>query len=168
LVTYTGEGHGQLLVSTCVTDIEAATLADLEPPDAGTTCEPDPDVPRPDWWDDLPVPDGVSEPFDSAEVNSILGLGPTLAYSELRTTSAASGDVLDAYDAALEDAGFLVAGRQQPIDGVDQAVYLPLDGDVLSVLAIGADSMGSPDLEGLADVVPAGQTLVVLLALPAE
>ena len=58
MVTYTGEGHGQLLVSTCVTDIEGALLADLTLPEADTVCEPDPVVDEPDWWDALPVPDG--------------------------------------------------------------------------------------------------------------
>ncbi|MGD9998812.1 MAG: alpha/beta fold hydrolase [Ilumatobacteraceae bacterium] len=168
LLTYTGEGHGQMLVSSCVTDIEAAVLVDLDLPDEGATCDPDPDIPRPGWWDDLPVPDGVGEIYASAEVNGILGLAPTFAYSELRTSSLAPDDVLDAYDDALEDAGFLVGGRQEPIDGVNQAVYLQSDGEVFSVLAIGHDSMDSPDLEGLADAVPAGQTLIVLLTLPSD
>jgi pimeloyl-ACP methyl ester carboxylesterase len=41
LVTFDGEGHGQLLASTCVSDIEGALLADLTLPQADTVCEPD-------------------------------------------------------------------------------------------------------------------------------
>ena len=66
MVTFTGEGHGQLLVSTCVTDIEGAVLADLKLPDPNTTCDPNPVVPKPDWWDTLPVPDGMSDVADLA------------------------------------------------------------------------------------------------------
>ena len=46
LVTFTGEGHGQVLVNTCVTDVEASLLADLKLPDPGTVCDPDPPVER--------------------------------------------------------------------------------------------------------------------------
>jgi pimeloyl-ACP methyl ester carboxylesterase len=166
LVTYTGEGHGFLLASDCVTEIEAATLVDGDVPDDGTVCDPDPEMERPDWWDDLPVPDGVSDVFDSPEINSLLGLGPTLAYSELRTSALDTTGVLDAYDASLESAGFQVGGRQEPIPGIVQGVYLEESGELFSVLVIGPDGMEEPDLEGLAELVPEGQTLVVLLALP--
>jgi hypothetical protein len=166
LVKYTGEGHGFLLSSTCVTDIEASVLADLELPDAGTVCDPDPEVPKPDWWDGLPVPDGVSDVLVSPEVNALLGLGPTLAYSELRTSAAPPDDVLDAYDDALGASGFQSAGRQEPLEGVHQAIYLNDDGEILSVLAVDPASYDSPDLEGLGDLVPPDQTLIVLLSLP--
>lgn len=166
LVEYTGEGHGFLLTSTCVTEIEATVLVDGDVPDDGTVCEPDPDVERPDWWDDLPVPDGVGVEFDAPEITSLLGLSPTSAYSELRTTSLPPDEVLDAYDTSLEDAGFQVGGRQEPIPGIDQAVYLEPGGGLFSVLAIGPDGMTEPDLEGLSELVPEGQTLLVLLTFP--
>ena len=35
LVSYTGEGHGQILSSTCVTDAEALVIRDLRAPAAG-------------------------------------------------------------------------------------------------------------------------------------
>ncbi|MEQ1699122.1 MAG: alpha/beta hydrolase, partial [Ilumatobacteraceae bacterium] len=56
LVTFTGEGHGQLLASTCVTEIEGALLADLTLPDEGTVCDPDAPIAEPDWWSSLPIP----------------------------------------------------------------------------------------------------------------
>jgi hypothetical protein len=44
LLPFNGEGHGQLLASECVTEIEAALLTDLELPDEGIECNPDPKV----------------------------------------------------------------------------------------------------------------------------
>ena len=47
LVTYTGEGHGFVLISRCVTELEATVLVSLELPADGTSCDPDPEVERP-------------------------------------------------------------------------------------------------------------------------
>ncbi|MFN8022246.1 MAG: alpha/beta hydrolase [Acidimicrobiales bacterium] len=164
LLTYTGEGHGQVLNSTCVTDFEAATLVELELPDEGAVCDPDPDVPKPDWWDGLPVPDGVSDVIDSSGINATLGLTPSLAFSESRTSTLTVDQALDAYDAAMEAAGWTVAGRQEPITGVPQAVYFDESGAVFSVLAFGPDAFASPDLDGLDEVADPNVTLLVLLA----
>lgn len=166
LLTFTGEGHGFVLASSCVTEAEAAVLVELELPDDDATCDPDPIVERPDWWDALPVPDGVSNPIESEEIAALLGLAPTLAYSEIRTSTIDPLDVLDAYDAALEQTGFSVAGRQQPIDGIDQAVYFSPEGDLLSVLVIGPDSFDLPELDDLDQVADPTATLVVVLHIP--
>lgn len=167
LVTYTGEGHGFVLTSSCVTDIEAAVLRDLEVPDEGASCDPDPEIARPDWWDDVAVPDGVGEVIVAPEVNALLGLTRSVAFSELRTTSLDPEAVLEGYGDAASDAGFTDAGRQEPIPGVQQAIFLPPGDDAFSVLVIGPEMYDEPDLEGLRDVLAdPTQTLVVLLALP--
>ena len=167
LLTFTGEGHGFVLGSACVTDLEAAVLVDLELPDEGASCDPDPDVPKPSWWDGLPVPEGVSEPIDAGTINALLGLTASLAYSEVRTSADEPLAVLDMYDALLADQGFIASDRAEPITGVPQGVYFADDGTVLSVLVIGPDAMTGPDLEGLDKVVDPTLTLVVLLAFPA-
>ncbi len=89
MVKYTGEGHGALLVSTCVTDIEAGLLADLDLPDEGTVCDPDPKVERPDWFDDLDLglPSSISDVVALPAVNAALGLTDTDGYGEVRTTA---------------------------------------------------------------------------------
>ena len=58
LLTYSGEGHGAILSSTCVDEAEAAMIRDLTLPAAGHGVRSRPDVPRPAYWDQLPVPDG--------------------------------------------------------------------------------------------------------------
>lgn len=167
LLTFTGEGHGFVLGSACVTDLEAAVLVDLELPAEGASCDPDPDVPKPSWWDGLPVPESVSEPIDAGAINALLGLTASLAYSEVRTSADEPLTVLDMYDALLADQGYIVSERAEPIPGVPQGVYFADDGTVLSVLVIGPDVIAGPDLEGLDKVVDPTLTLVVLLAFPA-
>jgi hypothetical protein len=83
LVTFEGEGHGQILNNTCVTDIEAAVIASLQLPAEGTVCQPDPPVPQPSFWPQLPVPAGVGAPLDDPMVTLMLGLPETQYYSDV-------------------------------------------------------------------------------------
>jgi pimeloyl-ACP methyl ester carboxylesterase len=167
LVRYTGEGHGFVLVSSCVTEIAAALLTDLEPPAADTVCEPDPEIERPDWWNDLPLEGWVEIAETNPELLAALGLAPTLAYSEIGFSDLAADDVLDAADEALAALpGLVDGGRAEPIPGIDQATYL-IDDEIFSVLVIGQDDLATPDLEGLAPLLgDEDRTLVVLLHFP--
>jgi hypothetical protein len=106
----------------------------------------------------------VSDTVDAGGVNALLGLTPSLAFSEVRTSSLSPDEVLAAYDAALEADGWSVTDRAEPIDGVPQGVYFSDDGGVFSVLVFGPDAFASPELEGLEQVADPTQTLVVLLA----
>ena len=166
LVRYTGEGHGQILVSKCVTDVEAAVLASLTPPGKGTVCDPDPEIAKPDWWDTLPVPKGVDDILNSPEIAGQLGLTPTQAFSEIRTTSLSINEAKKAYSSAIEGAGFSSVGEQEPIPGVPQLVFSNGSPQFFSILFIGPDALKDPQLKGLAALVPAGKSLVILLALP--
>lgn len=166
LVSYTGEGHGVMDSSICGAQIESAVLVDLQLPEAGTTCAPDPVIEQPSWWRDLPVPEGVSSVFKAPGVTALLGFTPTLAYTELRTSALPAADVADAYEAALADAGFEVGDRAEPTPGVTQSVFRESGGDLLGMLVFGDEAMADPDLAALAELVPAGQTLIVLLTRP--
>ena len=168
LVTFTGEGHGQLLASACVTEIEAELLSMLSLPDQDTICDPDPDVPQPAWWDSLSVPAGVGEVMTSPELSAALGLSTTLLYSEIRTSDRESTDVLAAYRRALEDDGLEFIGEQEQLAGITQAVYSPPTGDgVFSILVVGAEGFEDPLLEPAAPLLPEGEVLVILLYVPA-
>ncbi len=168
LVTYSGEGHGFVLASSCIVEAESNVLTDLVLPDDGLACHPDPDVERPDWWDDLPTPDGVSGAVDVPEAFAALGLTPDQAYAELRISETLDPDaVLTAYESPLEAAGFTDFGRQEPIPGVEQGIYQSPGEEVFSVLVLGPDALADPDLGNLDDVVPAGtRTLILLMAIP--
>ena len=165
LVTFTGEGHGQLGASDCITKIEGALFTGLRPPAPGKVCDPDPLVARPQFFDSIPVPTGVSAPLVSPDLVAGLGLKDTREYSELRTSSADESATIVAYDAALKAAGFGKQGSQEPVPGAKQSIYTAPDGKVLSVVAFGPKALASPDL-GVADLVEAGKVLVIIFYTP--
>ncbi len=166
LVTYTGEGHGQLLASKCVTAIEAALLANLKRPPAETTCDPDPDIARPAWWDSITVPAGIDPVLDSPELTGALGLTPSDVYGELRTSRLSAKDVLAAYQPGLESVGFTHLGEQQPFTGSEQAVFTAPNGDFFTVLALDPSAFDDPKLASAKGLVPDGTTVVLLLYIP--
>jgi pimeloyl-ACP methyl ester carboxylesterase len=162
MVKYTGEGHGQLLVSTCVTDIEAALLSNLDLPDTGTVCDPDPKVERPTWFDDMQLPDTLSGVVALPAVNAALGLSDTTGYGEVRTTSLSLDDAADAIDTALSDAGFQSLGRQDiGIDDTIEIGFFAPDGGLLVVIVMGPASFDTEDLSSAKPSVPAGKTVVL-------
>ena len=166
LVTYTGEGHGQLLVSSCVTEIEAAVLADLELPDEGTTCDPDPVVEQPSWWGDLPAVPG-HELQDLPAVKAVLGLTDTLGYGDTYVSTQPTAEADQAWAEALDAAGFQDLGSQDiGLDDVLDRAFLSPDGDVLLVITLGPDSFDSDELAAAKGAVPEGSTVVLVAYVP--
>lgn len=169
LVTYTGEGHGAFLVSNCVTEIEGALLAKLKSPAPNTTCAPDPPIEKPEWWDALPVPDGVSAPTPlPALAAAVGGTSPTQIFSEMRTTSLSAQEAIAAYTSALGDKGFqqFDAPSILPIDGVEQGAYSDFGNRTLVVMAIGPKAFDDKGLESAKPGVPANTTVLWLFAAP--
>lgn len=167
LVRFTGEGHGQLLASTCITEIEGAVLADGTLPDDGTVCDPDPVVERPDWWDDIELPDSVSGVVSLPALMSVLGIDETIGYGESHTTTLAPDVASMAVDGTLIGAGFEFADTVDVgIDGLIDRMYVAPNGDMLVVLTIGPDALASEELGEAAGSVPADTTVVVLVYIP--
>ena len=142
LVTFEGEGHGQILSSSCVTDAEASVIRDLQLPAPGTTCQADPPVARPEFWDDLPVPDGVGPVVEDPAVDLALGLPPTQVYADVWNLSGDPAAVSAAYLAAFEELGFDVTEAPSVLDGTTTLVALAPDGTQLVILIIPPDSLG--------------------------
>lgn len=166
LVTFEGEGHGQILSSSCVTDAEASVIRDLQLPAAGTTCQADPPVARPEFWDDLPVPDGVGPVVEDPAVDLALGLPPTQVYADVWNLSGDPAAVSAAYLAAFEELGFDVTEAPSVLDGTTTLIALAPDGTQLVILIIPPDSLASnPDLEAAAELALPGQGFVVVGAL---
>ena len=170
LLTFTGEGHGQVLTSTCVTEIEGTVITDLQLPAPGTVCDPDPDVPRPAFWDQIPVPPGVGPIVDDPTIDLVLGLPASDMYADVWYLT---GDVLAveaAYVSAFEAIGFEVLGSDT--EAVPGATVIPVfasDGTQVLVVVFPAEALASDDdLSGAADLAPEGQGFVVVLAFGPE
>ncbi|MFZ4810233.1 MAG: alpha/beta hydrolase [Ilumatobacteraceae bacterium] len=168
LLTYTGEGHGFVLTATCVTQLAAAVLVDGTLPDEGETCDPDPEIERPSWWDRLVLPPGIDPTFDAPEVLVALGIGPTQGYSELHLSSLDNDGVIAAYTKALERAGFELADDRELFDGVAQAgFFAPNSDDFLSVIVVSPEAAASPDVGDISPLLSdPTKTLVVVSYFP--
>lgn len=167
LVSFSGEGHGQILSSSCVTDIEGAVITDLQLPRPGTTCDPDPDVPRPAFWDQIPVPPGVGGLVEDPTTDLALGLPSNQLYSDVRYLTGDAEEVEAAYIVAFEDLGFRVAPSVEAIPGTIGLPLLAPDGvTALVVVIIPAETLATnDDLADAADLAPPGQGFVVVAAL---
>ena len=169
LVTFTGEGHGQLLVSTCVTDIEAAVLTELTLPDPDTVCEPDPAVAKPEWWDALPVPDGVSRRRRTSRLlAAILGAEPTVVFSEMRTTTLSADDAVAAYTDGVERRRLRAV--RSAVDAADRRhgarhVQRLAATARWSVIALGPEAFDDEELQSAKAEVPPDTTVVWLIAV---
>ncbi len=166
LITYSGPGHGQLLVSNCVTAAEAAVLTRLALPDVGTECGSDPEIERPPWWDSLPVPDGIDAITDAPELAAALGFAVTDLYAEIRTSDLLMTEVLAAYRPALEARNFAYLGEQEAIPGGTQAVYTAPNDDIFSILVLDRSAFDDPQLQSVGSLVAEGKVLVALIYLP--
>ena len=166
LVTYTGEGHGQILTSTCVTEAEASVIVSLTLPTRDAVCDADPEISAPEWWTSLPVPDGVDPVLNAPELLAALGIDPTQLFGEIRTTSLPKDTAISSYTEALDGASFALLGQQEPFPGVPQTVHDTPDETLLSVLVIDPAAIAdNPQFESLAPLVPEGKTLILLLDL---
>ncbi|MBI4932865.1 MAG: alpha/beta fold hydrolase [Actinobacteria bacterium] len=166
LVTFTGEGHGQLLASKCVTEAESAVLIDLTLPDEGTVCDPDPVVERPTWWDTLPTIPG-EEAVELPAVSAALGLSDTLGYGETRVTAASMEDADAAWATALADAGFMDLGVQDiGIDGTLEHGYFSPEGELLALIFMSPEAFDTDALSSAKSSVPEGKTVLLLVYLP--
>jgi pimeloyl-ACP methyl ester carboxylesterase len=166
LVRYAGEGHGQILSSSCVTDAEALVIRDLQLPEPDTTCEPDPPVARPSFWDDIPVPPGVGPVVDDPAIDLALGLPPSQVYADVWYLSGDPDRVVEDYEDGFTELGFEVIDAPGLISGVTSLAAFAPDGTQVVILVIPPDALTTnPDLESAAELANPGQGFVVVAAL---
>ena len=155
-MSYTGEGHGQILSSSCVTDAEALAIRDLELPPPGTTCEPDPPVARPDFWDDVPVPPGVGPIVDDPAIDLALGLPPTELYADVWNLSGDPAIVAADYEDGFTELGFEVVDAPGLIPGATSLAAFNADGTQVVIVIIPPEVLDvEPGLRGRRRTRPA-------------
>ena len=161
-----GRGHGQILGSSCVTDAEALVIRDLQLPAPDTTCEPDPPVARPAFWDDLPVPPDVGPLVDDPAIDLAIGLPPSQVYADVWHLSGDPATVAEDYEAGFTELGFEVIEAPDLLPGaIALAAFAPDETQVV-ILVIPPDVVTSdPDFEAAAELANPGQGFVVVAAL---
>lgn len=165
LVRFNGEGHGQIISSSCITELEAMVLADLETPEEGTECDPDPTIERPAWWDELPSPEGISEAQRLPALLAAFGLSPSVGYGEVRLTELPAEEVLEAFGSELPD-DFDQRAEVEILPDVTARYYTSPDDDLFFlVIVVPPEAFEGKDLESAQGIVPDGKTAVVLVAL---
>lgn len=107
LVRFSGEGHSQLLVSSCVNDIALQFFSeDAVMPEENTICDPDLPVEQPAWWKDLPPATSSEIVLDRNVVGPAVGISETEIYAEYRAVSLTAAEAYRDYVQRLGQAGF--------------------------------------------------------------
>jgi pimeloyl-ACP methyl ester carboxylesterase len=168
LLTFTGEGHGQVLSSNCVTEIEGAVLSGMRLPQPGASCDPDPDVPRPAFWDQIPVPAGVGPLVADPTIDLALGLPPTEMYADVWFLTGDPAAVEAAYRTALQGLNFnVLPSDTTALAGATVIPTLAPDNtEVLVVIIPPAALSEDGDFAEAAPLAPEGQGFVIVLAFP--
>lgn len=166
LVRFTGEGHSQLLTSSCVDGIARAFFAEEQDlPDNNTTCDPDPLVDEPSWWGDVPAPKDGEVNLDRLEVGPAIGISETDVYAEYRAVTGSSQQVFADYVIRLERAGF-EASDSDVTEAVESPQFFFKNGQALALLIIEESELQDGALVQPSGPVPSGALLVILAYVP--
>lgn len=164
LVTFEGEGHGQVLGSDCIDGIIGDFFGEGTVPDEGQTCQPDQPVEEPSWWADLPGLGTRETSLDAAVLGPLIGLSSTDAYAEYRAFDGSAEKAYDRYSTALADAGFVLDGVSDTYTPEEPSFFLApgTDGQYLGIYLFAESELTTYNLVKPSGPVPAGTTLVVL------
>lgn len=165
LVTYTGEGHGQVLSAKCVSDYASDVLVHGTLPADDVRCEPDPAVVQPTWWGELPQPPDATA-MNQAVVSSALGFSDSEAYVQAWAVADATADqLLKTYGFEFEKMGYLKASKERDISGA-KFQYFGTDKNYVGVLVIDSVALQHEDWASVQLSVPTGDAVLVYIYFP--
>jgi hypothetical protein len=166
LLTYSGEGHGQVLESTCVNAAASQVLTAQKLPADGSKCDPDPDLVAPSWWIRLPGVASGATVIDATVLHNATGIKPSDAFLQAWAVPGTSQkDIVDDYDVAMATAGYTNPDDPKEISGGLLKYYCAGD-DCVGVLVLDATALAKPDWSSVVKFVPAKYCLVVYLYFP--
>lgn len=166
LVRFSGEGHSQLLTSSCVDRIARDFFSeDAMLPKNNTTCDPDLPVEKPSWWNDLPPATATEIVLDRNVVGPAVGISDTEIYAEYRAVSLNAADAYVDYVKRLSRSGFAPADPDAT-DAVESAQFFFKDTLSLALLIIDDADLAESQLIQPSGPVPAGRRLLILAYVP--
>jgi pimeloyl-ACP methyl ester carboxylesterase len=166
LVTYTGEGHGQVTESRCVAKIAGLVFTKKQSPKKGTVCKPDAPVAQPSWWDAAVKNVGGTE--ISRELgNGYFGLDATDAFADYRAVAGSASVAFQTVSRALTANGYRLDKTDNSDPSSDPQFFVGGNGsDYVGVFLsapkdLTEDKMYAPDGK-----VPKGTTLISMYFWP--
>lgn len=168
LVSFSGEGHSQILQSRCVDGHVRDFMASRTYlPAEGAVCHPDPPVTRPAWWSRLPAPDSLDVSLARAEMDAYVGLSGTEAYTTYLAVKGSRRDAFIRLSTRLARAGFVAAA---PLETGDEDgphwFEVPGSGDYLGVYVVSPSDLAADGQTAPDGPVPVGRSLVLLYYMP--
>lgn len=166
LLTYSGEGHGQVLESKCVNKAASQVLNAMKLPADGSKCDPDPDVVAPIWW--KLVPGAVSDAvvIDAMVMHDATGIKKSDAFLQAWAVPGTNQkDLLAEYEATMETAGFTNPDDPSEIGG-GLLKYFCDGNDCVGVLVLDPAALADAEWDSVRESVPAKHCLVVYLYFP--
>jgi len=166
LLTYSGEGHGQVLESKCVNTAASQVLTDMELPADGSKCDPDPDVVAPRWWSLVPGAVSDAVVLDAMVMHDETGIKTSEAFLQAWAVPGTNQkDLLAEYEATMETAGFTNPDDPSEVRG-GLLKYFCDGNECVGVLVLDPATLATPDWDSMSELVPADHCLVMYLYFP--
>ena len=167
LVSFTGEGHGQVTESRCVAKIAGLVFTKKQLPKEGTVCKPDVPVAQPSWWASAVKNIGGTS-VDTELGNYYFSFDSVDAFTQYKAMSGSTTSVFQTVSRQLTKNGYAFSeSNDKDPTKAPQWFQSPNDEDAFvgvileSPSALAKNKMYAPDGE-----LPRGTTLIVLYYWP--
>lgn len=167
LVTYTGEGHGQVGQSRCVAKIAGLVFSKKQAPKKGTVCNPDVHVAQPSWWDAAISNIGGTK-VDTELGNYYFSFDPVDAFARYRAVAGSSATAFQNVSQQLTKNGYVFGGsKDKDPSKAPQWFQSPEDENAfVGVIVEPPSALEKNGMYEPSGEIPKGTTLVVLYYWP--
>jgi pimeloyl-ACP methyl ester carboxylesterase len=164
LVTYTGEGHGQVSESRCVAKIAGLVFTKKQPPKQGTVCKPDVPVAQPSWW--ALATQGLDGSVQKRQIlDSVFEIDPVDMRIEYRTFTAEPKAFFAEFVKSLGGNGFFLVPTEEK-DPMKGAQNFQSDDGAFRVLLISKKMLEDDGLVDNSIGIRPGDNLALLIYQP--
>jgi pimeloyl-ACP methyl ester carboxylesterase len=169
LVTYTGEGHGQVTESRCVAKIAGLVFTKKQSPKKGTVCKPDVPVAEPSWWKEATANIGGTK-VDTELGSYYFSFDAVDAFSRYKAIPGSTATVFQAVSRQLTKNGYLFSGANDK-DPTKAPQWFQSPNDENAFVGVILESPSALSKNGMYEPdgrIPKGTTLVALYYWPSD
>jgi hypothetical protein len=167
LVTYTGEGHGQVFDSRCVAKIAGLVFTKKQAPKEGTVCKPDVPVAEPTWWKEATANIGGTK-VDTSLGNYYFSLEPVDGFARYQAIVGSTATVFESVTRQLTKNGYPFYGSNDA-DPTKSPQWFQSTTDEEAIIRIWIESPSALSANGMHlpdGKLPKGSSLVMLFYVP--